>query len=235
MPIGRAGDLPAACAMADNSPMASFTPDLWFLALAWVSYFALHSILASLAVKRWVAAHRPALMPAYRLAFNAVATLGLFPIAWLLHRHPGPMLWTWSGWQAWLANGLAVTAVAAFAFSLRSYDRGEFIGLRQLRDGARKVEDQEAFHISPLHRYVRHPWYFLALVMVWTRDMNAAMLVSAVLITGYFAIGSRLEERKLIVYHGERYRRYMARVPGLVPLPWRVLSRDEAEELLAGP
>jgi steroid 5-alpha reductase family enzyme len=95
------------------------------------------------------------------------------------------------------------------------------------------VEDQERFHLSPLHRWVRHPWYFLGLVIVWTRDMSAAMFVSALFITAYFAIGSRLEERKLLVYHGERYRRYRERVAGLVPLPWKMLSRAEAGELLA--
>jgi len=203
------------------------------LALAWLAYFGLHSILASLALKRWVAAHRPALMPAYRLGFNVVATLTLVPIAWLLWRHPGPMLWAWSGWQAWLANGLALATVAGFARSMRVYDGGEFLGLRQLRAGTRTVEDQEAFRISPLHRYVRHPWYFLSLVIVWTRDMNAAMLLSAIVITAYFVVGSRLEERKLIAYHGERYRRYMEKVAGLVPLPWKVLSPEEARELLA--
>jgi len=116
---------------------------------------------------------------------------------------------------------------------MRAYDGGEFLGLRQLRAGTRTVEDQEAFRISPLHRYVRHPWYFLSLVIVWTRDMNAAMLLSAIVITAYFVVGSRLEERKLIAYHGERYRRYMEKVAGLVPLPWKVLSPEEARELLA--
>lgn len=204
------------------------------LALAWLAYFGVHSLLASLALKRWMAMHHPRLMPAYRMGFNAVALVGLVPVLWLMYRHPGPLLWQWSGWQAWLANGFALAAIAGFAASSRDYDSGEFLGLRQWRLRTASVEDQERFHISGFHRYVRHPWYFFSLVLVWTRDMNAATLVSALMVSAYLIVGSRLEENKLLAYHGARYRRYMDRVAGLVPLPGRILTRKEAEELLSG-
>jgi protein-S-isoprenylcysteine O-methyltransferase Ste14 len=79
---------------------------------------------------------------------------------------------------------------------------------------------------------VRHPWYFFGLVLIWTRDMSVTMLLSSTLITLYFVVGSWLEEKKLLVYHGDIYRRYMARVPGLIPLPWKFLTAEEAEALL---
>lgn len=62
--------------------------------------------------------------------------------------------------------------------------------------------------------------------------MNAARLVSALAITAYFVIGSRLEEQKLIARFGEAYRRYRDRVPGLLPRPWRTLRREDARRLL---
>ncbi len=61
--------------------------------------------------------------------------------------------------------------------------------------------------------------------------MNAAMVVSALWITGYFILGSRLEEQKLLARFGDTYRDYMARVPGLLPRPWKILGRDEARRL----
>jgi protein-S-isoprenylcysteine O-methyltransferase Ste14 len=64
--------------------------------------------------------------------------------------------------------------------------------------------------------------------------MSAAMLLSALVMTAYFIVGSRMEERKLIAYHGERYRRYMAKVAGLVPLPWKTISKAEAFALVSG-
>ena len=50
------------------------------------------------------------------------------------------------------------------------------------------------------------------------------MLVSAVLLTLYFVVGSHLEEKKLAAFHGDIYRRYMQRVPGLIPQGVRRIS-----------
>ena len=205
--------------------------DIVLLSLCWIGYFALHSALASLAVKRWVASAWPNLMPYYRLTFNILASLLILPILWLTYHDSAPMLWRWQGIAAWLANGLALAAILGFWFSLKSYDMQEFLGLRQLQLHVRKVEDQEHFHLSPFHRFVRHPLYFFGLVLIWTRDMSVTTLLSSVFITLYFIAGSWLEEKKLLVYHGDTYRRYMARVPGLIPLPWKFLTAEEAEAL----
>jgi protein-S-isoprenylcysteine O-methyltransferase Ste14 len=100
-----------------------------------------------------------------------------------------------------------------------------------LREREQRVEDQESFQLSPLHHYVRHPWYFLSLLIIWTRDMPPAMLLTAILATLYFVIGSYLEERKLRVYYGDVYRQYQLKVPALIPLPWRYLDRESAQRL----
>ncbi len=207
--------------------------DIALLSLSWIAYFTLHSALASLLVKRWVAAAWPNLMPYYRLTFNILASLLLLPILWLSYNDPEPMLWQWQGIAAWLANGLALAAIFGFWLTFKSYDMQEFLGLRQLQSHVRKVEDQEHFHLSPFHRHVRHPWYFFGLILVWTRDMSLTTLLTSAIITLYFIVGSYLEEKKLLVYHGETYRRYMARVPGLIPLPWKSLSSEEGESFLA--
>jgi protein-S-isoprenylcysteine O-methyltransferase Ste14 len=208
------------------------TTQLWLLLAAWLAYFALHSALASLAAKRWVARRHPDWMPAYRLFFNAMAGLGVLPPLALMLAWRGEPLWQWSGPWYWVSLAISALALAGFAWSLRYYDGQEFLGLRQLRGGVRSVEDQERLHISPLHRYVRHPWYFLGLLLIWTRDMDPAFLLSALAMTGYFVLGSLLEERKLMTYHGAAYLEYRRRVPGLLPLPWRHLTREQAERLL---
>jgi protein-S-isoprenylcysteine O-methyltransferase Ste14 len=201
--------------------------------LSWLVYFGLHSLLASIRVKQYVASRWPRAMPAYRLMFNLLAVVLLAVPLWLTLNAPGPWLWRWSGVAFFIVNVLALAAVAGFLWSLKFYDTGEFLGLRQLREGNDSVDDQEQFRLSPLHRWVRHPWYFFALVIIWTRDMNSAMLITAIIMTLYFIIGSRLEEEKLIRYHGEVYRRYRERVPGLVPLPWKHL-READEQALIG-
>ena len=203
------------------------------LVTAWSAYAALHSLLASLTCKRWAAQRWPALLPPYRLVFNLLAVILLVPPLWLTLAWSGPLLWAWSGPWAWLANGLGLAALAGFALSSRHYDMQSFSGLAQWRDRERRVEDLGGFRLSPLHRYVRHPWYALGLVILWTRDMDQARLISTLCITLYLWLGSLLEERKLRVFHGEAYARYQRRVNGLLPLPGKVLSVAEARELEA--
>ena len=206
--------------------------DLFWLALGWVAYSFLHSLLAALTFKAWVTRCWPAFAPYYRLAFNAQSILLVLPLAWATYAIPGDWLWRWTGPAAWVANGLALAALAAFWFSTGTYDMGEFLGTRPLREKRADAVEHEGFRISPLHRFVRHPWYALGLVLVWTRDMNAPLLVSASAVTLYLFVGAWLEERKLATHFGAAYRAYCAKVPGLIPLPWKRLSAAEAEELM---
>lgn len=203
-------------------------PEFIVIALAWIAYGTLHSLFASLCFKRWFNAHWPGAMRAYRLGFNLVALLLLLPVLNLTHGFQGEALWRVPDWIAWPA---AAIVIAGFAWSMRWYHGPTFLGLRQWRDHAGPDDEREAFRLSPLHRHVRHPWYSLGLLWIWTRDLNAAWLVAACVITLYLLIGSRLEENKLIALYGEAYRRYRARVPGLLPIPGRSLSDAEAQTL----
>lgn len=212
----------------------SLTSALGWLFCGWLAYGALHSLLASFRIKTWVTRRWPACAPYYRLAYNLVATLLLLPLLWATFTLPGEPLWRWSSLAVWLANGLAVAALAGVWYVSRSYDMDEFLGVRALRERRSAAAECDALRISPLHRHVRHPWYSLGLVLIWTREMNAPLLVSALAVTLYLIVGARLEEQKLLARFGARYRAYMQRVPGLVPLPWKHLSAAEAAALEEG-
>lgn len=205
------------------------------LVLAWAGYFALHSLLASRRVKAAVARRWPARVRAYRLAYNGIAVALLLPLAGLVGWLDGPTVVAWTGGAWWLAQAAAIAALAGFVVSLRGYDMDHFLGLRQLgqraaiTDGG--VEPWEPLRITGFHRFVRHPWYFFGLVILWTRDLHLAGLVSAVAITVYLVVGSRLEEGKLVQAYGTAYTDYRRRVAGLVPLPGHHLSPAEAAEL----
>ncbi|MEW8049556.1 MAG: hypothetical protein AB2792_12790 [Candidatus Thiodiazotropha sp.] len=207
------------------------TVELLMLALVWSLYSLIHSTLASLWAKRALAKLLPAVMPWYRLLFNLAAILLLVPPLYMLWSYRAEPLWQWQGLMAWLAYGLMIISVAGFIWSMRYYDSGEFLGIRQLQRHQQDAKDQEQLHISPLHRFVRHPWYSLGLVLIWVQDMDPARLVSAITVTCYLVLGSRLEENKLLVYHGDRYHYYRKRVPGLIPRPWRYLTRQETRKL----
>ena len=197
------------------------------LFMVWCAYFIVHSFLASLPVKNWVAMRYKQFTPLYRLSFNASAIIFLLAPFYLMSVWRTDPLWQWQGTMLWLMNAIALASILIFLATLRYYDMQEFLGFRQLKNQQLAVEDQEHFQLSPFHRFVRHPWYFLAIVILWTRSMDIMMLVSVIAMSAYFIIGSRLEERKLIIYHGDIYRRYLQKVPGIFPLPWKYLRAGE--------
>ncbi|MES9992409.1 MAG: hypothetical protein ABW098_10680 [Candidatus Thiodiazotropha sp.] len=205
--------------------------ELTLLAIAWILYFLLHSLLASLAVKHYFSRHLPQLMPWYRLLFNLFALILLIPPLLLLWFYRSDPLWQWQGGMAWLAYGLMLVSLIGFIWSMGFYDSREFLGIRQLQQGQKDGDDRDRLRISPLHRFVRHPWYSLGLVLIWTQDMDSARLTSALIVTAYLVLGSRLEEAKLLLWHGDAYRYYQQRVPGLIPRPWRFLKQSEVDRI----
>lgn len=197
-----------------------FTANVVWLGLAWAAYLALHSLLAATAAKAHVAARWPALGRRYRLLYNLVATVLILPLVAATEWLDARPLWSWDWTWAWVSDALGALALAGIVWSSRAYDLREFLGVGVQRP-------LQVLGLSAAHRFVRHPWYFLGLVWLWTRDMDAARLMAAAVITVYVVIGSYLEDRKLEQTHGEPYRRYRRQVPGLLPRPWRYLSRDE--------
>ncbi|MGB5281948.1 MAG: hypothetical protein WBN45_08945 [Arenicellales bacterium] len=175
----------------------------------------------------------PWIMPWYRLAYNLLAILLLIPPVFLMLMFPGDIVWQWSGNWRYLSYSLTLAAIAGFFLSLKSYDSAEFLGTLQLKEGRKDIKERESFHLSVFHRYVRHPWYVFALILIWTRDMYVSYLISAVLMSLYFILGSYLEEKKLIVFHGDQYRLYRKYVAALIPLPWRILNKQKAAEIAA--
>ncbi len=202
-----------------------------WLALAWAAFAVFHSAAASLSAKEFVARRWPSAASWYRAAYNGVSLVAVLPIFYLSYALGGEPLWQWHGAWRWLSHALAISGLAGFVVTSRWYDMDTFLGLRQIREGDRQPDGHERFRISPVHRFVRHPWYFFGLLLVWSGDKTLPLLVSTIAITLYLVVGSKLEERKLLAIHGDAYRRYMERVPGLVPLPWKRLTAEEAERI----
>lgn len=202
------------------------------LLVAWIVYGAMHSALASFQVKGWAAVHFPKTMPYYRILFNFASIAGLIPILYLTLAIPSISLWRWVGMWQWVPTTSGLAAVAGIVWSFRYYDITEFIGTKQLSEKS-ATPDIGIFRLSPLHRFVRHPWYSFSLLFIWTRDMNLLLLISSVMATVYFIIGARMEEKKLHAMYGEIYGIYSEKVPALFPLPWRFLRRIDEQALLA--
>lgn len=201
------------------------------LVILWGLYFLIHSLLASFRAKKAFKLALPSLANSYRLLYNILAIVLLIPPLYVMYAIPSSNIWQWTGELKIFTNLLAAVALVGFIWSLKYYNNMDFLGLNHLSKD--KSTSPPQLTLSPLHRYVRHPWYFFALILIWTRDMNAHFLISACCMTGYFIAGSIYEERKLIVEFGQVYLDYQRAVPGLIPSFRRFLTREQAKILLS--
>lgn len=185
-------------------------PRLLLLATSWLLFGALHSLLAGATLERLLGRHG-------RLAFNVLAVVTVAAPLALLSSLPATPLFDEPAWLRWLRQGLGAAAVLGFMHTLKFYSMPAFLGLRQ---------ETWPLTFSPWHCRVRHPWYFLMLVFIWTRQMSAPWLVSALCISAYLVVGSRIEEKRLLRRHPDSYAAYRRIVPALIP--WRGRALDEA-------
>jgi protein-S-isoprenylcysteine O-methyltransferase Ste14 len=147
----------------------------------------------------------------------------------------GRWLWQVEGTPALLLTLIRYAGGLGLLISLLQIDSLRFIGWRQFvafLKGQPLPLAEEPFVMWGVYALVRHPLYFFSLIFLWvTPSMSAASFGFALGATLYFALGSLLEERKLLAVYGETYRAYRQRVAWLVPfvkLPTllRPLQRD---------
>lgn len=57
-------------------------------------------------------------------------------------------------------------------------------------------------------------------MIIWARDLDVSAIVTNVILTGYFIVGTLLEERKLSVEFPETYKEYRQKVSMFFPYRW---------------
>lgn len=183
----------------------------------WALYFALHSLLASEAVKRWVARRAPAAAPWYRVWYNGIALLLFVPLLWYTFHQPADRLHA--------SRGLAITGALLAGIgagllkkAFSHYNVGEFLGWQ------RAAATEEPLITSGLNARVRHPLYLATAVFIaglWLLYPTAALLAVVLAAALYLPIGIYLEEKKLLRQYGQAYRDYQQRVTHrLIPGIW---------------
>jgi len=194
--------------MTHNDPL-----HLLILAASWLLFGISHSLLAGTTLERLFGRFA-------RIVFNVVAVAAVaLPFA-ISASLPSYLLWDEPDWLRWARYGINLAVVLALIHTLKFYSLPGFLGLKA---------ETWPLTFSPWHRWVRHPWYLLTLIFIWTQSMSETWLVSAVCITLYLVLGSRLEEKRIMRYHPGSYAEYCRIVPGLIP--WRGCALDEATRI----
>lgn len=192
-------------------------------ALLWLSFGAVHTLLASGPVKVSLAG---LLGGGYRLAYNifAVIHIGAIMAVGRLFLAGGAEQYPFAGIPAMALNSALVLGVLILIAALLEYDLGRFSGLAQLRaarEGTNLAENQ-ALVITGLHQYVRHPLYSGAFLLLASGAWNEFSLATAIWGWLYLVIGTWFEERKLVALYGDAYRQYRRQVPAFFPWKGRV-------------
>jgi protein-S-isoprenylcysteine O-methyltransferase Ste14 len=192
-------------------------------ALAWLSFGAVHSILAGSGAKKRL---ETLFGVYYRLSYNLFAVLHIGLVMVVGGAVMSTQPYALEPDVALALTGIRVLGVIVLVLALREYDLGRFSGLSQIRAHRRGAPEpgDEPLVINGMHQFVRHPLYLGAYLIFWGGVGDDFGLTTAVWASLYLWFGARHEERSLLAAYGEAYADYRNRVPAIIPWKGRVLN-----------
>lgn len=210
---------------------AAVAVDVGLLALFAVQ----HSVMARQGFKRWWTRIVPRVVE--RSTYVLAATVVLALVMWGWQPIPGTV---WSVEEPLVAGLLEVLAWTGWAVVLLStflIDHFRLFGLKQVWAHLQGRDlDPPEFQTPAFYRFVRHPLYLGFLLAFWcTPEMTWGHLLFAGVWTGWILLAIQLEEKDLLDFHGDAYRRYRERVAMLLPVPGRTAgssSEGRADDLI---
>ena len=181
----------------------------------WGAWCFLHSFLISPAVTSFVQNHFEKAYRYYRIFYNFIALVSLTPVLVYSFSFKGIPVFRWEGPFRIIQGLLIVSALLLFIGGARMYDFARFLGIRQVRENSTCgiLTDDCRLNTVGILGIVRHPWYSGGILIVWARNLD-------MVISGYFLIGTFLEEKKLLSEFGEEYVDYQQHVSMLFPFKW---------------
>jgi protein-S-isoprenylcysteine O-methyltransferase Ste14 len=158
----------------------------------------------------------------YRLFYNGFSVITLIPVVLYGHSIRTEALFTWGGPFRVLQILLLLLSILLFVLGARHYDALQFFGIRQIRqfNSCAVLTENCEMDTGGILDIMRHPWYVGGMLIIWARDLDLAAMVTSTILTGYFVIGTLLEERKLRIELGDTYREYQKEVSMFFPYKW---------------
>ena len=198
--------------------------DYILLSLLWTVYCIVHSALISVTVTDFLRRVLGDRYRFYRLIFNTFSIGTLVPLLMYSHsaRFETEPLFTWEGYMSIIEYCLISLAAVLLLTSARHYSMLQFFGIPQILHGRPKGAMTESGKLdsSGVLGVVRHPWYLAVFILLWASDFNLAEITINIVLSVYLVIGTLLEERKLVLEFGDKYKLYQRQVSMFIPLKW---------------
>lgn len=189
--------------------------DHLLIAIAWVIYCLLHSVLAGNAFKRKARQVMKTNYKFYRPAYTLFSFLGLIALLYWLVVLKSPRVFQFHYFVFTAGLIVALAGFVLMAICIRKY----FLSLSGLKTLVNESNSQELI-ITGINRYLRHPLYLGTFVFTWGLWLllpTISLLLTNIIIMVYTLIGIRFEEKKLVAEFGDSYLRYQQTVPKLWP------------------
>lgn len=153
----------------------------------------------------------------YRLVYSIITFPFIIPayLVWTTYSKSTPLIYVIPGDLYPLVILIRLCAVGLFGYAALQTDILEFIGIKR--------EKKKALITRGPYALVRHPLYLaIILILITNMRMTQLDLLATLLISGYSVMGAFIEEKRLLSFYGEEYRKYKNHVSMFIPLKWFV-------------
>jgi methanethiol S-methyltransferase len=191
----------------------------WLVNILLLSLFAIqHSVMARQGFKKaWTRIIPKPIERSTYVLFSSAALILIFAF-W---RPVSTNVWNISG--SVLGSLLVVfyfTGWFIVLFGTFLINHFNLFGLQQVYLNLKNKRQEPPKFVRPLfYKIVRHPLMLGFIIAFWaTPEMTVGHLLFSFATTGYILVAIQLEERDLVSFHGDEYRRYQQEVSQIVPM-----------------
>ena len=198
------------------------------LIILWSLWCLIHSGMISITINDFFKSKLRNNYKYYRLFYNLVSLSTLIPVVLYERSLKEQVLFQWQGYFLIIQVLLLIVVLLLFIAGGRKYDMLQLLGIRQIKSGKSHATLSESGDVSTsgILGITRHPWYLAVIILIWVGylEMYISTLIVNIILTTYLIVGTLLEERKLVIELGNKYRNYQNRVSMIFPTKW-ILSK----------
>lgn len=186
------------------------------IALMWIGYCALHSYLISISFTKIMTRVLRKYYAYYRFFYVLISLILLVPLINYTNQFDNSTIITYGPFLTIIRYILTSSSVIIFLWAfLLNYDSLSFFGIRQIID-QRKIKNLTSCNDlkkNGLLGIIRHPMCLALIIFLWCQTFTLFNMLINIILTIYIIIGTRLEEKKLVLEFGDVYIKYQQEVP----------------------